>query len=115
MDSVQDPAEILDRIARTPDGLAFYRYLQNQLCGICLDPNDGALRSFEGRRIFVRELMAFMSEGIEASDTRNNIIIGKRDAGGGDRKRRKSIREYLAGEPSWTAEQRPTDDIDKPA
>ena len=94
MSDAQQIAEALDRIARTADGLILYRHLEKQLCAVCLDLGHGALRRHEGYRMFARELMGFMAEGIDASGGRS--VLGQRDGGGGDgqRKRRQSIREY---------------------
>lgn len=63
-----DCKQALDRIARSPDGQIFYRFLQRTLCAVCLDPDLGALRGHEGRRMFAAELMAIMAEGIADSD-----------------------------------------------
>ena len=101
MGEIPEIAEALDRIARTADGLILYRHLENQLCAICLDLGHGALRRHEGHRMFARELMRFMAEGIAASGGRSGVILNRRDDGDGQRKRRQSIREYVASQPSW--------------
>lgn len=65
----KDIHEAIDRLARTPDGQMLYRYLQKTLCAVMTgDHHDGALRQFEGRRIFAAELMGLMAKGIDESD-----------------------------------------------
>ena len=64
----EDLGEMFDRLARSADGQLFYRFLQKQLCAICSDPNEGALRQHEGRRRFASEMMGLMAKGIRESD-----------------------------------------------
>lgn len=82
----KDCREALDRIARTPDGLLLYRYLQRICLGITpASAPKRALPVNEGRRTFAAELMAHMAEGIGDND-RSCITysIGKRASGTGD-------------------------------
>ena len=58
----------IDRIARTPDGVTLYLYLQKALCGVVSDGSERSLQSDHGRRSFARDLMALMAEGIALSD-----------------------------------------------
>jgi hypothetical protein len=66
--------EAIDRIARTPDGELFYRFLQMRIMGILADPAapDSALRIEHGRRSFAAELMAKMAKGIDESGGRTD-------------------------------------------
>lgn len=62
-----DLHEALDRIARTPDGRIFYRFLQEKLME-AIDPgSDGALRRDLGERIFAAKLTSLMGKGIQES------------------------------------------------
>lgn len=71
----KDFVEALDRIARSPDGQIFYRYLQRTLFTVARpEISDGALRQLEGRRMFASELMGLMAKGIADSD-RNAIAL----------------------------------------
>lgn len=64
-----DIKDALDRIARTADGQALYRYLQKIRMGITPpDAHQRALRANEGRRSFAADLMAHMGKGIADSD-----------------------------------------------
>lgn len=61
--------EAIDRIARTPDGLTLYRYLQRECLRVLGDPTQKrALPVLEGRRSFAAELMAYMADGIGEND-----------------------------------------------
>jgi hypothetical protein len=67
---VKEEREALARIARTHDGLLFYRYLRRVLEGVIITTIDGALRDHNGRRTLARDLMAIMAEGIEQNRVR---------------------------------------------
>ncbi|MGD1017293.1 MAG: hypothetical protein ABR863_12775 [Roseiarcus sp.] len=58
----------IDRIARTPDGVTLYLYLQKILCGVVTDNSERSLQQDHGRRSFARDLMALMADGIALSD-----------------------------------------------
>lgn len=67
--SSDDIKAALDRIARTADGQALYRYLQKIRLGLTPpDAKQRALRANEGRRSFAADLMAHMGKGIADSD-----------------------------------------------
>ncbi len=106
--------QALDRIARTPDGQEFYRYLQQVVCQTHPNVSDGALRQHEGTRIFASDLMTHMGEGIDASvrrDGNEQPVILKRSGDGNQPKHRQSVREYLANQPGWY-DREPDDDPD---
>ena len=64
-----DIADVMDRIARSPDGQLLYRYLQKVRMGLApVDADERALPRFEGRRSFAADLMAHMGKGIADSD-----------------------------------------------
>ena len=77
----------IDRIARTPDGVTLYLYLQKALCGVISDGSERSLQSDHGRRSFARDLMALMSEGIALSDRSRPVTF--RLASPGDRSGRR--------------------------
>lgn len=89
---VAEEIEALDRIGRTHDGRLLHRYLRRILETVFDTPNDGALRSHNGRRTLARDLMGHMARGIEGSSGRlehgNEPILnrpGDRPAGGNRR------------------------------
>lgn len=96
----QPTREAIDRIARTADGQALYRYLQQELCQVISPPNESALREQNGRRSFAHDLMGHMAEGIDASVRSEPVTIPRRAAAGTSR--RLTVREYAASLPSWT-------------
>lgn len=105
MTESQEAKEAMDRIARTPDGFVLYRYLQKELCSICPENIQGALRRHEGRRSLARDLMTLMGEGIDASvrrDGNEQPVILQRDGGSNQPRRRQSVRDYVASLPSWS-------------
>lgn len=53
----------LDRIARTPDGEMFYRWLQKRLMGVPADV--GALPQEHGARMLASSLMGLMTQGMQ--------------------------------------------------
>lgn len=74
-----DDAEIkkaLYQIARTPDGLLLYRYLQKVRCVVTTDATpECALPRLEGRRSFAASLMADMAQGIEDSGSHTDAVV----------------------------------------
>lgn len=54
------------RIGFTPDGALLHRYLRRVLESVRPGDEGGALLRHEGARIFARDLMAQMAEGIES-------------------------------------------------
>lgn len=66
MIDLKDIDKVLDRIARTPDGEALYRFLQKEAQSLPADGSVGALRSHDGRRSFALDLMGHMAKGIDA-------------------------------------------------
>ena len=104
----KETREALDRIARCADGVILYRYLQQELCSVCHDPSQGALRRHEGRRIFAADLMTQMGEGIASGGRHDDaVILNRRNAE--QPKRKLSVRQYVAGLPSWTDDPDPAD------
>jgi hypothetical protein len=65
--------EALDRIARTPDGAAFYVFLQRRLMSVHAVDDHGALRQNHGERTFAAELISAMAKGIFESGGRAGI------------------------------------------
>jgi len=67
--------EALDRIARTPDGVLLYRFLQTKLMGTIAEhaPKQSALRVEHGERRFAQMLMARMAKGIDESGGRTDL------------------------------------------
>lgn len=65
----------LDRIARTPDGVLLYRFLQMTLMAALAEhaPKQSALRVEHGQRRFAAKLMAKMVKGIDESGGRTDI------------------------------------------
>ena len=57
----------IDRIARTADGEALYRWLQSQLMRVCTSAEAGTLQVELGRRTLARDLMGHMAKGIDES------------------------------------------------
>lgn len=105
MIETQDIAEAIDRIARTPDGIILYRFLQKTLCAVPpSEQTDGALREFEGRRRFAAELMGHMSEGIQDSD-RHTITFSSSGARTRDPAKRGAARRVTLDTPvaGWDA------------
>lgn len=98
----KDIAEAVDRIACTADGEILYRYLQQIAHEVITTSNDGALREHNGRRRFASDLMVLMGKGIDASGGRNGterpVVFARRDAAVAVK--RKSVREWLAEQPS---------------
>jgi len=79
--STQYCLEAIDRIARTPDGAAFYVFLQRRLMSISLAESDGALRLDHGERTFAAKLIGLMAKGISESGGRTG---SSSNAGGTD-------------------------------
>jgi hypothetical protein len=69
--------DALDRIARTPDGMVLYAFLQRETMGVSgdPDPSEGALRLTEGRRRFAHDLIGLMAQGIEASGRPDQLLV----------------------------------------
>ncbi len=75
-------AESLDRIGRTPDGVALYLFLQKTLTALPTDASADALREFHGRRTFAAELMFLMKDGVRdnvGSDPSHRPIVFTRN------------------------------------
>jgi len=66
MISDDDIRKAVANIARTPEGLLLYRYLQKELMGVPTTPEAGALLEHNGHRKFAAKLMAMMAEGIDS-------------------------------------------------
>lgn len=66
--------EAFDRVARTPDGLLIYRFLQMRVLGVLAEhaPLESALRGEHAVRKFASELMGRMAKGIDESDGRTD-------------------------------------------
>ena len=73
--------EALDRIARTPDGAAFYIFLQRRLMTVLASDSDGALRSDHGERMFAAKLIGLMAKGILESGGRTSNTSGSTGSG----------------------------------
>lgn len=70
----EDMHQAIDRIARTPEGAVFYRYLQKAICAFLPgEASNRALRQNEGRRSFAAELMGLMAKGIDESGGRTDL------------------------------------------
>ena len=63
----KDIREALDRISRTRDGEILYLFLQKTLMGVTESSDTSVLQIDKGRRIFARDLMAHMGEGVSTS------------------------------------------------
>lgn len=100
-----DKLKAIARIARTPDGVLLYLWLEKQLLGVpgTIDPHG--LTVHHGERRFAAQLMGLMSEAIaeQAVDGRDSltgagldtrpIVFATRQPAG---TKRLSPREYLA-------------------
>jgi hypothetical protein len=76
--------EALDRIARTPDGAAFYVFLQRRLMSVFGVSDEGALRQNHGERTFAAELITAMAKGISESGNRTGITGSSIGPGGSE-------------------------------
>ncbi len=88
---IQEEIEALARIARTHDGRLLHRYLRRILETVFDTPDDGTLRSHNGRRTLARDLMGHMAPGIEGDSGRlehgNEPILNRPGSRGASRRR----------------------------
>lgn len=63
---LDEEREAIARIGFTADGGLMHRYLRRVLEGCRATEESGALQRQEGARIFARDLMALMAEGIDS-------------------------------------------------
>jgi hypothetical protein len=61
---IEEEQAAIKRIGATYDGSLLYRHLRRILEGCRVTEDSGALQRHEGGRIFARELLAQMAEGI---------------------------------------------------
>lgn len=64
-----DLKKSLANIARTPEGLALYRWLQKRTLSFPTSADQGALLQHNGHRRLAADLMAFLAEGIDSGST----------------------------------------------
>ena len=96
----KDIREALDRIARTRDGEILYLYLQMTRMAVPGSSDPGVLQTAHGGRIFARDLMGMMGEGISGGRDGNSerpIVFNGRNPA--DVNRRVTAREFLAAHP----------------
>lgn len=101
----EDMHKAIANIARTPEGLLLYRWLQKQLLAVPTVTDPQALTAHNGERRFAAQLMGLMSEavaeqaidgpdGIGGPSERPVVFAVRQPAG----KPHRSAREYFRAE-----------------